>query len=185
MKAASSESPDDVTVSCQGARANMTLQSVETVLIDGISFVNCLVTAFESVDTLTLNSSGVRNGSFRLLNIQNATFVRSVFSNANLDFGCYGRDVRHGAVYSLKTSLFVQSCIFRDNNGFESGGILSVDSTLTVEHSIFHNNTGDSGFQQYNRQPGQSGGAIAMRELDNSVNTTLFIAHSNLSANRE
>ena len=179
-----SGSLNDVTISCQGARANITLESVETVVIDGINFKNCLVTTFESVDTLTLDSAGVTNGSFRLLDVRNATFIRSIFSNADPAFGCCNSDVRHGAVYILRTSLLVQSCIFRDNNGFESGGILSIDSILTVEQSIFHNNTGDGGFRRYNRRPGQSGGAIAMRETVDSINTTLSIAHSNFSANR-
>ena len=176
------ERGEDVTIFCQEAGAGLTFELVNDVFISGINFVNCQVTTFDRVKTLSLNNSVITNGTFCLLDVQSATFMSNIFSDADPDFGYYS-SVRHGAVYILRTSLLVRSCNFRDNNGFEAGGILAVDSNLTVEHSVFHNNTGDGGYRQYDRRSDNSSGAIAMRETESKIRTTLTVAHSNFSAN--
>ena len=125
----------------------------------------------------------ITNGSFRLLNVQNASFVNSVFSD--VDFACCGiGSIQHGAVYAVNTSLLVEDCTFRDNSAFESGGISSVNSNITIDHSTFYNNTGDGGFRPWNRKPGRSGGAIAMRETGNNISTFLNVAYSRFYDNR-
>ena len=177
------ERDEDVTIFCQGAEAGLTFELVNDIFINGVNFVNCQVTTFDTVNTLFLNNSVITNGTFRLLDVQSATFMSNIFSDADPHFGYYS-SVRHGAVYILRTSLLVHSCNFHDNNGFEAGGILAIDSNLTVEHSVFHNNTGDGGYRQYNRRSDNSSGAIAMRETEGNIRTMLTVAHSNFSANR-
>ena len=119
------------TINCTPPHAGFELNILESVIIEGITFMGCRDIKVSYTDLLRFENSSLQlpeQGSLVLDFVLNATIIRSTFSES-------GNEI--AALHIVNgSSVHVQDCIF---SHLKTKAVHSAESTLVIDSSMFEN----------------------------------------------